>query len=146
MNQLLFEQLDPIKIPLIQRFYKQHYPSGKAKKDEQVIIAKDNQHQICAAVRFRHISNYQLLTGMTVATEKRQQGIGHQLLTFCEQRILHEQVYCFALAHLKDFYTTHHFRYQEPDTLPEAIRTLYFRYTRQGKVLIPMRYITPGPR
>ncbi|SHO58029.1 GNAT family N-acetyltransferase [Vibrio quintilis] len=144
MNQLLFEQLDPIKIPLIQRFYKQHYPAGKAKKDELVIIAKDSQHHICAAVRFRNISPYQLLTGMTVATEKRQQGVAHQLLTFCEQQILNEQVYCFALPYLEDFYRAHHFRSQKADELPGLVHTLYQRYTRQGKQLVPMKYILSG--
>ncbi|TOM41494.1 GNAT family N-acetyltransferase, partial [Vibrio parahaemolyticus] len=31
-NSLIIEVLNPIKLPLIKKLYKAHYPSGRAKK------------------------------------------------------------------------------------------------------------------
>ncbi|MDW6002115.1 GNAT family N-acetyltransferase [Vibrio mangrovi] len=140
MNHLSCEILDPLKLPLVQRFYKQHYPIAKAKRDEQICIAKLT-NQLCAVVRFRHIgSTYRLLTGMAVSRELREQGIGHQLLSYCEENVLDQQVFCFAYRHLESFYHQHHFVTQSVHELPAEIKQLYLRYSHQGREILPMRY------
>lgn len=140
MDHLSFEMLDPLKLPLVQRFYKQHYPTAKPKRNERIYTAR-LANQLCAVVRFRPIgTSHLLLTGMAVATELRAQGIGHQLLNYCESHVLNQHVFCFAYRHLEKFYHQHHFEVQSPQALPIEINHLYQRYLHQGKDIFPMRY------
>ncbi|MBD1567447.1 GNAT family N-acetyltransferase [Vibrio sp. S12_S33] len=140
MTQLNFEVLPPIKLPLIKRIYKDHYPSTKAKKDELCIVGTLDG-TICAVVRFRNIEQYRLLTGMLVVPELRGQGVGSQLLDHCESHVLTSQDYCFAYRHLKSFYAAHGFRPLSPNETPQNLKQLLERYLRSGKDLIPMRYM-----
>ncbi|MGO1298882.1 MAG: GNAT family N-acetyltransferase [Vibrio sp.] len=140
MSTLHFETLPPIKIPLIKRFYKDHYPGTKPKSDDLIIVAYQS-HTIVGVVRFRHVVNYRLLTGMAVAEDKRQQGLGSRLLRHCQQSVLTQQDYCFAYQHLESFYRQTGFTVITADELPAELKTLYLRYTEQGKSLIPMRYL-----
>ncbi|SJN58464.1 Acetyltransferase (GNAT) family protein [Vibrio ruber DSM 16370] len=143
MDHLSFEMLDPLKLPLVQRFYKQHYPTAKPKRNELIYTAHI-AGQLCAVVRFRHIgTSYLLLTGMAVAKELRAQGIGHQLLSYCEAYVLKQHVFCFAYRHLENFYHQHHFERQSPQTLPVEINHLYQRYCNQGRDILPMQYSPP---
>lgn len=103
------ETLDPIKLPLISRLYKAHYPSGKAKKDELTIVGSIDQ-QIVSLVRFRNIEQCRLLTGMLVIPEYRGAGLGHQLMGYCVRHVLSEHDFCFAYAHLQPFYAQHNFK------------------------------------
>ncbi|MBF9001267.1 GNAT family N-acetyltransferase [Vibrio nitrifigilis] len=139
MSTLLFETLDPIKIPLIKRFYKEHYPGTKPKSDELTIVAYDDS-VLVGVVRFRHVGQLRLLTGMAISSSKRGQGIGQQLLAYCVEHILQNDDYCFAYSHLKDFYQNGGFEKISPEQLPADLKTLYQRYTQHGKDLIPMHF------
>lgn len=139
MSTLSIEVLDPIKLPLVARLYKQHYPSGKAKKDELTIVGYLNQ-QLTAVVRFRSIEHYRLLTGMLVEPEKRGLGLGHELMAYCRQEVLTEQDYCFAYQHLEAFYTQHGFVRTDETNLPNSLKQLFVRYTNSGKKLLAMHY------
>ncbi|ENM5895641.1 GNAT family N-acetyltransferase [Vibrio mimicus] len=136
---LEFQQFDPIKLPLIKRFYKMHYPGTKPKSDEQIIVALEKT-EIIAVVRFRAIGVHRLLTGMTVKEQNRQQGIGKQLLHHCQREWLNHSTYCFAYAHLENFYQQSSFVRIETFELPSELSILFERYSRSGKDLIPMRY------
>ncbi|MDE1309531.1 GNAT family N-acetyltransferase [Vibrio aestuarianus] len=140
MTELHFEVLPPIKLPLIKRIYKDHYPSAKAKKDELCIVGAING-TICTVVRFRSIEQYRLLTGLLVVPVHRGQGVGSQLLGYCESHILTSQDYCFAYSHLESFYCAHGFRTLAPNEIPQSLMQLLERYLRSGKDLIPMRYM-----
>tara|TARA_Y100001956_G_scaffold5226_1_gene4690 strand:+ start:22260 stop:22685 length:426 start_codon:yes stop_codon:yes gene_type:complete len=139
MSTLSIEVLDPIKLPLVTRLYKQHYPSGKAKKDELTVVGYLNQ-QMAAVVRFRTIEHYRLLTGMLVIPEQRGEGFGHQLMAYCRADVLGENDYCFAYQHLEGFYSQHGFVSVEQDALPNSLKQLYLRYSNSGKKLIAMHY------
>ncbi len=136
---LEFQQFAPIKLPLIKRFYKNHYPGSKPKSDEQVIVALKD-HEIVGVVRFRMIGQYRLLTGMAVEAQSRQQGIGKQLLDYCQKQWLNPATFCFAYTHLEHFYQQGHFIQISPNTLPAELHLLFERYSRSGKDLIPMQY------
>lgn len=140
MSTLHFEILPPIKIPLIKRFYKEHYTGTKPKSDDLIVTAYES-HTIVGVVRFRHVATYRLLTGMAVAEEKRYQGIGSHLLSYCRKEILSATDYCFAYQHLESFYQRSGFTTIPIDELPAELKTLYMRYTEQGKSLIPMHYL-----
>ncbi|MDN2480025.1 GNAT family N-acetyltransferase [Vibrio agarivorans] len=132
------EPLDPIKLPLVTRLYKQYYPS-KPKRDELIIVGYVKK-QLCAVVRFRTIEGYRLLTGMLIAPEQQGKGLGHQLLNYCQSEVLTEKDYCFAYAHLEAFYAQHGFETVATDELPGALKGLYLRYTGSGKKLVAMRW------
>ena len=140
MSAFTIEVLEPIKLPLVTRLYKQYYPSGRAKKDELTIVGYLDQ-QLAAVVRFRHIERYRLLTGMLVVPEKRARGLGHQMMVYCEDNVLTEQDYCFAYQHLEPFYAQHGFSPLEEVELPNELRQLFIRYSNSGKKLVAMHYL-----
>ncbi|USD65414.1 GNAT family N-acetyltransferase [Vibrio sp. SCSIO 43136] len=140
MTQLRFEQIEPIKLPLVKRFYKQHYPAGKAKSDELIIAAYSGPAMV-AVVRFRHIEETRLLTGMVVDTKYRSQGIGAALMAYCQQQILRDQDYCFALEHLENFYCRFGFETTDTTNMPGCLQNLFKRYTQSGKSLKPLQYV-----
>ncbi|UUM30458.1 GNAT family N-acetyltransferase [Vibrio japonicus] len=139
MSHLTFETLDPIKLPLVSRLYKAHYPSGKAKKDELTVVAY-KENKMVAVVRFRSVEHFRLLTGMLVIPECRAQGVGHELLNYCQQQILKQDDFCFAYEHLEAFYAAHGFETIAPFQLPNSLKMLYERYVQSGKKLIAMKY------
>ncbi|WP_070970474.1 GNAT family N-acetyltransferase [Vibrio sonorensis] len=140
MHELRIETLDPIKMPLVTRLYKSHYPSGKAKSNEKTIVAYNN-NTLIGVVRFRPIEQYQLLTGMLVVPEHRGKGVGHELMKHCRHQVLDTDVYCFAYQHLESFYSQHGFTTIEAEALPNNLNQLFNRYTRSGKCLIPMHFL-----
>lgn len=139
MSHLVIETLDPIKMPLVSRLYKAHYPSGKAKKDELTLVGYQ-QNKLVAVVRFRNIDKYRLLTGMLVVPECRGEGIGHQLMQHCQNSVLAEGDYCFAYQHLEAFYAQHGFVAVEANELSNPLRVLFERYSSSGKKLVGMRF------
>ncbi|KHD23496.1 acyltransferase [Vibrio caribbeanicus] len=141
MSSLTIDVLDPIKLPLVARLYKQYYPSGKAKKDELTIVGYWEQ-QLAAVVRFRSIEQYRLLTGMLVVPDQREKGLGHQLMDYCQDKVLTGLDYCFAYQHLESFYAQHGFVLIEESALPNALRQLFIRYSASGKKLVAMHYQT----
>ena len=139
MSVLTIETLDPIKLPLVARLYKQYYPSGKAKKDELTIVGYEQANMV-AVVRFRNIEEYRLLTGMLVVPERREQGLGHQLMAHCREQVLTANDFCFAHQHLESFYAQHGFTTQQEQDLPNSLKQLFQRYSNSGKKLVAMQY------
>lgn len=139
MEHISIEQLEPIKLPLVQKLYKQHYPSAKAKKDE-LIFAAYCRKDLCAVVRFRKLDKWRLLTGMLVIPEYRSIGIAHFLMQECKKLTINESDYCFAFEHLVTFYSQHGFRRIEPNQLPSTLQQLFVRYCSSGKRLVAMKF------
>ncbi|OEF24361.1 GNAT family N-acetyltransferase [Vibrio rumoiensis] len=139
MNELIFQQLDPIKLPLIKPIYKAFYPSAKPKKNEAIIVGYAESN-IVAIVRFRPIGEYSLLTGMLVIPSFRHSGIATDLLTFCKTQHLNSSCFCFAYTHLKNFYKKAGFEVKTIVELPPPLQQLFQRYTSNGKNLLPMQY------
>ncbi|OEF06209.1 GNAT family N-acetyltransferase [Vibrio genomosp. F10] len=139
MSELTIAVLPTIKVPLVNKLYKVHYPSGKAKKDEHIITAS-NRSSIIAMVRFRTIEQYRLLTGMLVIPEQREQGVGHALLNYCQDNELTSNDFCFAYDHLESFYRAHQFEIVALDEMPNCLKNLYQRYVNSGRSLIPMQF------
>jgi len=134
------EQLDPMKLPLVSRLYKLFYPSGKAKKDELTFVGY-LENQLVSVVRFRTIEQCRLLTGMLVVPDFRDKGLGHELMAYCSEHVLTGGDYCFAYQHLESFYSQHGFTTIEHQELPNALKSLFERYTRT-KALVPMKYLS----
>ncbi|MGF1740807.1 GNAT family N-acetyltransferase [Vibrio profundum] len=145
MSKLRIELLDPIKTPLISRLYKAHYPSGKAKKNEDIVVGYLDS-EIVAVARLRTIAPYRLLTGMLVVPYIQKSGYGHQLLNHCQAHLLKDGDFCFAYSHLESFYAQHQFKTTDPEKLPAPLLSLYRRYSQAGKQLTAMRFLAkPSP-
>ena len=139
MMPLTYHVLTSIRFPLVNRFYKNHYPSGKAKRDEIIWIGESSQALICA-VRFQCYADYQLMTGMAVHSEHRNQGIASALLKATQSQLKERSCYCFAFSHLSAFYQTHGFKIIDTQELPSDLRPRFERYNQHGKTLIAMQY------
>lgn len=139
MTKLQFQPLSPIRFPLIARFYKTHYPTSKPKSHD-CIWAAENEKGIQGVVRFQRWENSQLLTGMTIATEARQQGIGHRLLEAVASQCQQLPCYCFAYAHLTAFYQKHGFQTCDLDDLPSPILEKWQQIQRSKKAVVLLEY------
>ncbi|MEH0742587.1 GNAT family N-acetyltransferase [Vibrio cholerae] len=126
-----------MKLPLVNRLYKAHYPAGKAKSDE-LVIAGYIGTEIAAVVRFRSLGEYRLLTGMLVVPNHRGQGLGHALLEYCQKHILDPHDYCFAYPNLEAFYAQHGFTTLDKNALPNDVKNLFERYARGKPQLVAM--------
>ncbi|HHF2979062.1 TPA: GNAT family N-acetyltransferase [Vibrio diabolicus] len=133
--------LNPIKLPLIKRLYKAHYPSGRAKKDELIITAS-HKGEIVALLRLKTVDRSRLLTGMLVIPTLRGTGIGKELLTHCKNNVFIDGDYCFAFTHLESYYSKHGFKTIDYSELPHPLKMAFQRYIDSGKDLIPMQFIS----
>lgn len=139
MNNIKFHLLEPLRFPLINRFYKMYYPAGKAKKDEIIWLGENTSGIICC-VRFKQFDQYQLLTGMLVHPDLRGSGIGKQLLNAASEQLTHQPCFCFAFSHLEKMYQDAGFAVITESELPEPLASRIRRYRQSGKALTPMQY------
>ncbi|PSW03472.1 GNAT family N-acetyltransferase [Photobacterium lipolyticum] len=139
MSKIKFHPLEPLRFPLINRFYKSYYPAGKAKRDEIIWIGENTSGIICC-VRFKQFESYQLLTGMLVHPELRSCGIAKQLITATNEQLIHTPCFCFAFNHLEKLYQDSGFTVIADNELPEPLASRIQRYRLSGKELIAMRY------
>lgn len=140
MNERIYRQLDPIRLPLVNKLYKDFYPAGKAKRDECIWVAEDN-NRIIASVRFKLIDDVQLLTGMLVLPEYRLKGIANELIQATYSQIQQKTCYCFAFQELENLYQKSGFDTIEIEKLPYNIKQRFLRYANSGKKLIPMVFV-----
>ncbi|WED21718.1 GNAT family N-acetyltransferase [Vibrio sp. JC009] len=138
MTKTRIEKLDSIKLPLVQKLYKSHYPSGKAKSNELIYVSY-TENQMSGLFRLRNIDKWRLFTGMLVIPQYRRQGIAHQLMRYYQEQVIAANDYCFAYQHLEKFYAQHSFQTISAEELPAQLRTLFERYSNSGKSLIPMK-------
>jgi len=139
MKPINIHQLNPVMLPLVQKLYKNHYRSAKAKKHEIIFVAYC-ENDLCGVVRLRKIDNYRLVTGLVVVPIYRGLGIAHHIMNHCRTHTLNDKDYCFSYSHLVPFYTQHHFITIEKNALPAPLENLYTRYSDNGKLLVPMHY------
>ncbi|TDO97252.1 GNAT family N-acetyltransferase [Marinomonas balearica] len=131
----------PLWFPLVKKFYQAHYPSGKPNKSEPIWVIKDGAH-ILAALRLKPISDdTQLLTAMVTHPDKRQRGLGKNLLEGVQEALASKSTYCFALANVVPFYLKNHFVEVAPETLPSELKSRFLKYLNSNPGLTPMLYV-----
>ncbi|MBB1408465.1 MAG: N-acetylglutamate synthase-like GNAT family acetyltransferase [Pseudoalteromonas rhizosphaerae] len=130
MTALRFECLEPIKTPLVNKFYDQYKARGRATRQDQVWVVY-NDLVIVAACRIQNRSDYLFLSTLLVAPAWRGQGIAKKLLihTLSNQNSL---VYTFAYNYLADFYQSIGFNFVL--TLPPPLDTLFTVYKQRNIV------------
>lgn len=98
----VFKRLEPIKTPLVNKFYAQHSVRGRAKKHDAVWVAY-YRTDIVAACRVQNKSEFLLLSTLFVDPFYRGCKVATGLLSF----LLQQQsgtVYTFAYKHALNVY------------------------------------------
>lgn len=151
------ECVDPLRLPLVNRFYKNCRYSAKAGRGE-LVYALHQEGSIQAATRlvpysFRGQDLQQLMTltgserrtdhclflrSMCVQAEKRGQGLGTALLQAVIEPLNKAFSYCYPFSHLHDFYAQIGFKQVAQEQVPGFIAEPYQRYCRQGRDIIIM--------
>lgn len=122
-------------------FYKRYMPHARLRKKERLAVKYFNnnpQEPLIAAVRLRSIGPYQLLTGMLVHPDHRNQGVAHHLMRALSPELNTCASFLFALPELVPFYRQHQF--SSEGVFPVEIAQLHQRYLNQGKSLTPMHF------
>ena len=136
INNYNYLQLEPIKYPLVNKFYRNENAKSKAKGHDTVWIAKDRQ-SIIAATRITPLpGNIQLLTSVYVAPVYRKQGIAFNLVKQC--CLSNGVIYTFSLTHLTDFYQQLGFKQLSPNQLPCELAQRFSAYINQGRQIVAM--------
>lgn len=132
-----FIELEKLKYPLVNQFYKRVYKKGIAGKNEAVFILKNEQLIICSA-KLKSIEQELLLTG--VACDPIYQSQGYASLLINKLLVTKNRtVYCFPYLHLKEFYLRLGFVFLALENAPEAIQRRFKRY-QQHRALLLMVY------
>jgi len=137
MNSI-FERLEPIQLPLVNRFYKECRYSAKANRSDEVYVLRHGG-KIVAALRLslKPEQNF-FLRSMCVHPEYRRKGLGAELLKALGPVLSLQSVYCFPFSHLEGFYGNAGFERQLPESVASFIRDPWASYCRQGRDIIIM--------
>ncbi|MEZ8144678.1 GNAT family N-acetyltransferase [Enterovibrio norvegicus FF-33] len=140
MADYRFFPLDTLRFPIVARFYKDHYPAGKPKKDE-VIWTMEREKRLAGAVRFRQFNEFQLLTGMLIDPEFRGEKLGATFLKSIQEQTQSKICYCLAYRYLVSLYEGAGFYIIDDHALPDELQGRYASYCNSGKDLVPMQYL-----
>lgn len=135
-QNLQFIELEEIKYPLVNQFYKRVYKKGLARKNEAVFVIK-NPEIICSG-KLKRLDQQLLLTGIACDPDYRGEGYASLLI----KKMLHlqqQEVYCFPYQHLLKFYTQLGFVCVEPLLAPDVISNKFKSYSK-NKTLLLMCY------
>jgi len=133
-SSCLFIELERVKIPLVNQFYKRVYKKGIAGKNEAVFILKNELQIICSA-KLKSIETDVVLTG--VACDPAFQSQGYASLLIKKLLTKRDQpVYCFPYSHLKGFYIRLGFVLISLEEAPEAIQHRFERYQQHRNLLL----------
>lgn len=136
MPSITYHHLEPIKFPLVNKYYQAQGSNNRASKNQQVVIAKNQENQIVGVARLSPIDNHWLLTGVHVAQSVRGQGIASQLVnTLCERQSM---VFTFAFEHLTALYQGCGFEIIVPADIPCELAQRFNAYVKQGRKIVVM--------
>ena len=132
-----FIELEKVKYPLVNQFYKRVYKKGIAGKNETVFIIKNEHHIICSA-KLKSIHESVLLTGVACDEKFQHQGYASLLVKLLLEK-QQQPIFCFPYPHLEGFYLQLGFCHITVDEAPDSIQTRILRY-RQHRELLLMVY------
>lgn len=129
-----FIELEKLKYPLVNQFYKRVYKKGIAGKNEAVFILRNELEIICSA-KLKPIKECLLLTGVACDERYQHQGYASHLI----KMILDTQqapIFCFPYPHLKDFYLHLGFSLITTDKAPQVIAQRFLCYLQHRELLL----------
>lgn len=142
------ELLDPVQLPLVNKFYRHCRYSAKAGRGERVFVVRGpdatGQAAIVAALRLQEKPDgWYFLRSMCVDPSMRgcgDGGIGSQLLQGVSGFLQNHPTYCFPFDHLQHFYARAGFVLAPPEKMPDFAVAELQRYQHQGRKIILMAY------
>jgi N-acetylglutamate synthase-like GNAT family acetyltransferase len=129
-----FIELEKIKYPLVNQFYKRVYKKGIADKSDAVFIFKNREGIICS-VKLKQIGSDLLLTGVACDPKYQHQGYATRLAKALLAR-QKQTIYCFPYAHLENFYLHLGFTHLTLDEASENIQQRFLQYQKHRKLLL----------
>ncbi len=133
-STIYFIELEKLKFPLVNQFYKRVYKKGIAGKNEAVFILRNSQQIICSA-KLKSIEENLVLTGVACDPDEQHQGYASRLVKqLIAQRS--QSIYCFPYAHLEHFYLSLGFLLLPLAQAPEAIQVRFTRYQQHRDLLL----------
>lgn len=132
------ELIEPERLALVDRFYRDHGYKVKCARHEQVFVVSNlldepSSHQWLAAVRLvPQNSGHYWLRNLLVVPTHRGLGLASRLLHHLKLEIAPQGCYCFALPHLTELYERARF-VKYPTHCPPDILAIYERYQSRGR-------------
>ncbi len=132
MSDIHYQLLDPVQLPLVNKFYKLHRVRGRAKRHDVVYVAKVN-NEIVAAAKLVNVEQNYLLAGVYTAQNHRGQGIGLGLISTIldDTQVQKKTIYTFSYDDVISFYLALGFSLKSQ--LPHALAQLFEVYRSQGR-------------
>lgn len=139
---LMIHQVDSARFALVDRFYRSQGYKVKCGPNERVYaISKESEGFIASARLVPQSSGHYWLRNLLVASNWRGQGMATGLMQKLLPDLAPLGCYCFALPHLKSFYTALGFTI-DPSHCPEDILRTYNTYRARGRDWILMGHIS----
>ncbi|HEY8941744.1 MAG TPA: GNAT family N-acetyltransferase [Cellvibrio sp.] len=128
-----FHAIEPARLALVDRFYRNHGYKVKCAANEQVFVLANAAGDFVAAARFvPQSSGHYWLRNLLVDPQQRGQGLASYLMIECKPRLAPRGCYCFALPHLSGFYQRLGFELN-PGHCPADILANYQKYRARGR-------------
>lgn len=125
--------LQPITVPLVNKFYKQFSVRGRANKQDQCWVAKSDR--IIAACRVQHKGEVLFLSTVFVDPAFRSQGVARQLVVTAVAS-QHRRIYTFVYRGLEPFYQG--LGFERALSMPEHLSISFANYVRQKRDIVAM--------
>lgn len=135
-----FEEIDALRLPLVDRFYKAQNAKVNCGKKERIFTLSHKSYGIIAAVRMIEFpsKNY-WLRNMMVHRQLRGTGVGRQLMEAVRAVISHQDIYCYSLIEVTAFYQKLGFEFVGEEQSSADIWTHFWRYKVRGRDWILMK-------
>lgn len=142
MTDALPQRLDPLAIPLVNKFYANVGARGRATKQDLVWVVRC-EHNIVAAARIVKVEEHALLCGVYVAADYRGKGVASAMVAHACREFA-APLYSFIYTHLERFYSRLGFSCAA-QTLPSCLQVRLRAYQQQGRKIVPVCYgVTHG--
>lgn len=148
-EQLIFKQVDPAALPLVDKFYHSQGYKIKCGRNERVFTLSHPLHGHIVAARLLPQApmvlaepNDYWLRNLLVVKSYRKQGLGNLFMQKLLSQLETGDCYCFALTHLEQFYLDLGFQHLQPEGCNASVAKRYLQYRARGRDWLLMGYRT----
>jgi len=128
--ELQISQLEPLKYPLVNKFYDQFRVKGRAKGHDDVWVGYLG-YQLIAACRIQHVAEHLFLSTLFVDPDPAYQGLGYgRRIIQAIQSSYQTNIYLFAHPDLSPFYASVGFA--AVNTLPDELTKMLKIYQKHN--------------
>ena len=137
----VIENVEELRLPLVNRFYADCKYSVKCGRSDQVFSASVEGKIIAAARLILQPCGAYLLRNLCVAPDYRKQGIASSFLSEILLQLAPKHCYCFTSTPLQHFYESIGFACFAAEQVPQDIGDIYLRYKERKRGWILMGFV-----